>query len=188
MSEITPGRAGDALTQRYERWQLDATTSVGVCWSCRGYQQHEPYCAYALIRDLQADRQQLLSARQSDWTTFMELTGAATSPEKAIAFLRTWANGYLLKGQPWDVPQTMGNALNAAADSLEADRLLLREYVQHKPSCNALRWSSRCPTCQTDVQHYERTSMYCDVCRKYSPVPNRDCTCGLAALLTEVPQ
>ena len=38
--------------------------------------------------------------------------------ERALAFLRIWANSYLLKGMTWDIPQTMGAALNNAVGIL----------------------------------------------------------------------
>lgn len=50
------------------------------------------------------------------------LFGQQTIPphERALSFLRIWANSYLAHGQPWDVPQTMANALNQAIRLLEA--------------------------------------------------------------------
>jgi hypothetical protein len=43
--------------------------------------------------------------------------------EQAMAFLRIWANSYLLNGNQWDIPQTMGRALNQVIRILEAASL-----------------------------------------------------------------
>lgn len=57
-------------------------------------------------------------------TLFHDLLKADHDPAKpryemALAFLRMWANSYLLKGNYWDVPQTMGSALNQVIKVLE---------------------------------------------------------------------
>jgi hypothetical protein len=57
--------------------------------------------------------------------------------EHVLAFLRLWANSYLLKGNIWDVPHTMGSALNQAIAILEREKT--RAEVA-EAQIAALRW------------------------------------------------
>lgn len=87
-------------------------------------------------------QQEWSETAESEWTKFLKLTPEAEGlppHEQAMAFLRVWANGYLLKGINWDIPNTMGLALTQAIKHLEAvlpdppSRRVIRPEEQEQP-------------------------------------------------------
>lgn len=77
-------------------------------------------------------------------TRFAEFLSPTGSREQALAFLKLWANTYLLNGNYWDTPQTMGAALNQALALLEPTpshpwrlgrKVPLNVYEEERPIC-----------------------------------------------------